>query len=44
MFLTGTQNEWDLLMAASALFTLPLVIIFFWHKNRSWAVSSPHRV
>ena len=29
MFLTGTQNEWDLLMAASALFTLPLVIIFF---------------
>lgn len=29
MFLTGTQNEWDLLMAASALFTLPLVVIFF---------------
>lgn len=29
MFLTGARQEWDLLMAASTLFTLPLIIIFF---------------
>lgn len=29
MFLVGTKNEWDLLMAASAMFTLPLIVIFF---------------
>ncbi|HIW53954.1 MAG TPA: carbohydrate ABC transporter permease [Candidatus Ruthenibacterium merdigallinarum] len=29
MFLTSARQEWDLLMAASTLFTLPLIIIFF---------------
>lgn len=29
MFLTSARQEWDLLMAASTLFTVPLVIIFF---------------
>lgn len=29
MFLTSARKEWDLLMAASTLFTMPLVIIFF---------------
>lgn len=29
MFLTSARQEWDLLMAASTLFTLPLIVIFF---------------
>ncbi len=34
MFLTGASKEWDLLMAASALFTLPLIIIFFFAQKQ----------
>ncbi len=29
MFLTTARQEWDLLMAAGVMFTLPLIIIFF---------------
>ncbi len=29
MFLTTARQEWDLLMAASTMFTLPLIVIFF---------------
>ena len=29
MFLTSARQEWDLLMAASTMFTLPLIVIFF---------------
>lgn len=34
MFLTSTRQEWDLLMAASTLFTIPLVVIFFIAQNQ----------
>lgn len=29
MFLTSARQEWDLLMTASTMFTIPLVVIFF---------------
>jgi len=29
MFLTTARQEWDLLMAASTMFTVPLIVIFF---------------
>lgn len=29
MFLTTARQEWDLLMAAGVLFTVPLIAIFF---------------
>lgn len=34
MFLTTARQEWDLLMAASTLFTLPLIGIFFIAQNQ----------
>lgn len=34
MFLTSTRQEWDLLMAAGVLFTLPLIVIFFFAQKQ----------
>ena len=34
MFLTTARQEWDLLMAAGALFTLPLILIFFFAQKQ----------
>ena len=34
MFLTNARQEWDLLMAAGVLFTLPLIIIFFFAQKQ----------
>lgn len=33
MFLSSTNPEWNLLMAASTMFTIPLIIIFFCAQN-----------
>lgn len=34
VFLTAARSEWDLLMAASTLFTLPLIVIFFFAQKQ----------
>ncbi len=34
MFLTTARSEWDLLMAASFMFTMPLIIIFFFAQKQ----------
>lgn len=33
-FLTSAKQEWDLLMAASTMFTIPLIIIFFFAQKQ----------